>query len=590
MKKQILTIAAFFLLVISCKDYLNEEHVSGIGYSYYNTESGIEDLVRSAYVPLRTFGGTNAGLKISCHGTDIWESTNVADGNEFQKYTSALNSATAVLNTVWSDFYLGISRCNIAINRIPNISGTQFLLTDTGKKQRMGEVKFLRAYYYFILVQQFGKIPLMLEENISVLNEMKRANVADIYNAIIADLRFASDYLPATQSETARPTQSAAQHLLAKVYLTRGSAITEARGQKGTDMDSSAYYAEKVVQYKGSLLSDYNDARKQTNENNKEVLFAVQYAKNLLYNASSDINRNLSHFFYTMQYMTIGGLTLDINYGQAWVRLRPTDYFYDLYDLKNDSRFYKTFKTTWLSNHTGTIPKWSATDAPSPDLIGKNKFGLGDTALYFTMNTNATDQQITSKPYTWRPRNKFTDRVYPQYQYHLDPNRTTAGDSNGTLDFKLMWLSETYLIAAEAYGRKGDYAKAADYINIVRRRAAYKEGEIKPKQTYTFDGVAIADISKSTEKQMEITIDKINSFEKLRDFILEERAREFCGDNERFFDLTRTETFYDRIVKYNKFAPEGIKQWHKLRPIPQNHIDRLANAGPLSEEQNEGYY
>ena len=161
MKKRILTIIAFFLLVSSCKDFLKEEFVSGIGYSYYETENGLEDLVRSAYVPLRSWGGQPQGYKMTNDGTDIWEFTNVSDGNEFHMYTSDLNPANAAFYTVWTAFYTGISRCNIAINRIPGIKGTKFLMTDTGKKQRLSEAKFLRAYYYFELVQIFGKVPLL---------------------------------------------------------------------------------------------------------------------------------------------------------------------------------------------------------------------------------------------------------------------------------------------------------------------------------------------------------------------------------------------------------------------------------------------
>ncbi|HAZ03389.1 MAG: hypothetical protein A2W90_00020 [Bacteroidetes bacterium GWF2_42_66] len=586
MKKKIFIIIAMFFFITSCKDFLKEEFVSGIGYTYYDTESGIEDLVRSAYVPLRTWGGTDKGLKMTCHGTDVWEYTDVSDGNEFHMYTSAINPANAIFYSVWSDFYLGISRCNIAINRIPNITGTKALLTDAGKNARIGEVKFLRAYYYFILVQSFGKVPLLLEENIGVMTDMQRASVADIYNAIISDLRYASDYLPQTQSETARPAQSAAQQLLAKVYLTRGSAITEQRGEKTTDMDSAAFYAEKVITYKGDLLPNYDDARRQTNEKNKEVLFAVEYTTNLLYDGLG----NQSHRFYTMQYMTIGGLTLSMEYGEAHVRLKPSDYFFDLYDLKNDSRFYKQFQTVWYSNNSATIPKWTTAYAPSADLVGKNKFAVGDTALYFTMNSVADNTTIEKRPYTWRPRNKFTNRVFPEYKYHLDPKRPSPSSSVGSLDFELLWLSESYLIAAEAYGRKGNYTKAAEYINVVRRRAAYKEGEIKPKEYYKYDGGKFEDLAKSTESAMEITPDKINSFEKLRDFILEERAREFAGDDERYFDLVRTETFHDRVVRYNKRCYAAVKSWHKLRPIPQNHIDRLQNKGSNEEEQNEGYY
>ena len=58
----------------------------------------------------------------------------------------------------------------------------------------------------------------------------------------------------------------------------------------------------------------------------------------------------------------------------------------------------------------------------------------------------------------------------------------------GGRNFVRMRLGETYLIAAEAYGRKGDFEKAASLINVVRKRAAYKEGEAKPQEWWQIDG------------------------------------------------------------------------------------------------------
>ena len=52
----------------------------------------------------------------------------------------------------------------------------------------------------------------------------------------------------------------------------------------------------------------------------------------------------------------------------------------------------------------------------------------------------------------------------------------------------------------------------------------------------------------------------------------------------------RTEKFYEWVKKYNSEAEAAIKPYHKLRPIPQTHIDRLDPVGPIEEEQNEGYY
>jgi len=104
MKKYIMILAAILLSATSCQDFLKEEFVSGIGYTYYDSENGVEDLVRSAYVPLRNWGGTAEGIKMTCHGSDTWEYTNVSDGNEFHMYTSALNPAIAVFYTSWSNF------------------------------------------------------------------------------------------------------------------------------------------------------------------------------------------------------------------------------------------------------------------------------------------------------------------------------------------------------------------------------------------------------------------------------------------------------------------------------------------------------
>jgi hypothetical protein len=404
---------------------------------------------------------------------------------------------------------------------------------------------------------------------------------------MISDLTLAANYLPASQTDYARPTQAAAQSLLAKMYLTRGSAVTEDRGTKSSDMDSTVYYAQKVIDFKGDLLSDFNDANRQDNEKNKEVLFAVQYTSDPLFNGSG----NGMHRFFTIQYEVIQGMQRDMNYDVAWIRACPTDYLYDLYDPTIDSRFYKSFQNVWYCNVTNEaqLPKWTAANAPSPDMVDKPRFKYGDTAIYVSMHQNVPDAEINRKAYWWYPRNKF-NRQLPQYRYHLDPYRASVESTIGTLDFKLLWLSDTYLTIAEAYGRKGDYSKAVEYINKVRKRAAYKEGEIKPGEVLTVHHGDPAKFTSNTESEMCITVEQINSSEKLRDFILDERGREFCGTFDRRFDLLRTETFFDRIKKYNAPAAVNIKEFNKWRPIPQNHIDRLKNPGTVEEEQNPGYY
>jgi hypothetical protein len=243
---------------------------------------------------------------------------------------------------------------------------------------------------------------------------------------------------------------------------------------------------------------------------------------------------------------------------------------------------------TFYSNIASSFPKWDATNAPSPDLVGKPKFAAGDTAVYLTLNTGLPDNVRLSKPYLWVTRNKYTTRLYPSLNKFIDPGRPDKNTDAGVRDFILMRLAETYLIAAEAYGRKGNFDKAAQYINVLRQRAAYKNGEVKPKEYYTVEGGNIADITTSTESQMMVTPATLASVNFI-DFMLDERAREMNGEHWRWYDLVRVEKLVERVKKYNKQAG-NIRDFHKLRPIPQSHIDRSTNQLPPDQAQNPGYF
>jgi starch-binding outer membrane protein, SusD/RagB family len=497
MKKYIVFSLLLSLSCFSCQKFLEEEQVSNVSYEFYDTEKGIEALVLSAYEPLRFWQSGENGIQMSLLGTDIHRFTGVASGTEFHLYTQKLNPTTAPFATMWNSFYKGINSCNIAINRIPKVQGLLALKTQLGKDRRQAEAHFLRAYYYFTLVQGFGRIPLLLEENLIVKDDIKRSSEASVYEAIIADLTFAAANLPETQTEYARPVRAAAQHLLAKVYLTRGSAVTEQRGQKPSDMDSATVYAERVIATRGALLPNFHDSRRPDNDKNKEVLFAVQYTTNLLANGVG----NRSHLDFVSQYDLVsgGGMVRDKPNGRALIRVSPSNYFYDLFDRKSDSRLYKAYKMVWFCNTTDAtrIQKWTAATAPTTALVDKPKFALGDSAIVCSFDNDKSvtipDAEIAKRPYVFLPKNKWTIRMAPHYQYHLDPNRIGVNDDAGFYDFRLMWLSETYLIAAEAYGRKGDYAKAVQFINSVRKRAAYKEGERKTLHFVRTDGGNVAE-------------------------------------------------------------------------------------------------
>jgi hypothetical protein len=302
----------------------------------------------------------------------------------------------------------------------------------------------------------------------------------------------------------------------------------------------------------------------------------------------------------------------DIANGRPFRRLQPTDYTIDVFDRKNDSRFYKMFKTAYISNNASTIPKWTDADVTKgyvdASKVGKPKFTVGDTAIFFSVDKGVTDAQIGAKRYTWIPRNKWNASDFFTLIKWLDPTRLDVATETAARDGVIARLAETYLIVAEAYGRKGDYTKAAEYINVLRKRAAYKAGEVKPVHNYKTEGGLYGDVS-STEPALLIDATYWDTAPALEQypasagtkesrfihFMLNERTRELLGELHRWNDLARTETLYERVKAFHPFGKDNIQPYHKLRPIPQAHLERVFKDNrPLTPderaaEQNPGY-
>jgi hypothetical protein len=602
----------------SCDSYLEEKVISGVSYDFFETKTGIEAAVNGAYTTMRWYVGGERYYCFTEYGVDyIWEGADGGQKDAFNKYSVQMNSGASLLYEFWENNYKGINRINTALMYLPKVAD----MTADEKRSREGELRFMRAYFYFDLVQHFGAIPLIMEGNVTeIITDFQRAPVADVYNAIIDDLTFAVDALPdaTRQTQRGRATKWAAAHLLAKAYLTRGSAVKDQRGQQSTDMDRALSYAKSVIESgKFALEGDYTTTFDQKlQKTSSETIFSIEFTTDVQFNGDG----NKMHLYWVPTYENLAGLQRDVNQGRAWKRVRPTPYFQtELFDHLNDARMYKMFKWVYWANKESSIPIWQdkyyyvdedgkTTDdllyETPAELVGKPKFKLGDTAAYFIPkfygakdHTNkvldvAKNRQlqtdVAKSPYTLIPVDNNTNHFFPGLLKWLDPERPDMNYEAGSRNFTRIRLAETYLIAAEAAGRKGDFDAAAEYINAVRRRAAYKEGEIKPKEWTTVDGGDPAKLTASTEQSMQITAADISA--DFVGFMLDERCREMFGEMTRWEDLVRTETLIERVKKFNPDAAVNIKEYHKLRPIPQQHIDRLSPKPPLNEAQNEGYY
>lgn len=534
-------------LAFSCQDALQEDVISQIGNDYLNTAKGLEDGVNAAYTSLRAWYGTERGHNMTEFGTDIY--TNGADGSwKFMNtYTNQFDSQNGHVRELWDEFYRGINTCNAVIERAENVTG----VSDAVKRQRIAEVKFIRAHNYFIMVQLFGPLDLQLAENKVPNKAVSRAPIAAIYDAIIADLQAAIPDLEAAKASNqyGRVTQPAAKHLLAKVFLTRA---TTAAGQSSDYASAEPLLRSVINDYGLTLLPAFEQVHQFGNERNDEVIWAIQYTRNPLTNGGG----NNSHVFYLMEYDVQAGMRRDTQNGRPFKRYRMTKYAINTVfaDRENDSRYKASFIDVYYSNRPGTFN--TSFDLSKPTV----NFALGDTAIYIPGFEMSLEERAT-KPYQVLVPSRYDERLFPGLKKHLDPGRADLTQFEGGRDFIAMRLGETYLLLAESLLRQGKVNEATEAINAVRRRAAFP----------------------GKEAEMEIT-----PAEMTFDFLVEERARELIGEQFRWLDLKRWGLLIERVRLHNEQGGPNIQDFHALRPIPQNQIDR-AEGGPEGFPQNPGY-
>lgn len=530
----------------SCSDILDEKVVSNIGNDYVNTPKGFEDATKAAYSTLRNYYGTQQGLTITEFGTDLYATG--ADGGYkgFHFYDAQLQPTIDYLATIWDETYRGINICNSVIERAPEAT-----LADNIKKLRVAEVKFLRAHYYFLLLQQFGGVDLRLTETLLPTKKTSRSSEADIYKSIIGDLETAiPDLEPKSQSsDYGRATRPAAEHLLSKVYLAKGNSSSKAPD----DYAKAATLASNVINnYTFKLLPDFAGVFDQANQKHSEVVFSVQYTSDPLTNGTG----NSLHLYFGMQYDVQAGMVRDTENGRPFKRLRPTAYCLETVfkDRTNDSRYKKTFKDTWLSNNPGTYTNVFDNSKTSVT------FKAGDTAIFIPGYEIPLAERAKRKYQVLVP-SRYDEALFPTLQKFLDPLRPDRTYEPGSRDYMCFRLAETYLMLAEAQLLTGKVKEATAALNMVRRRAAWP----------------------GKETAMEIKESEMNM-----EMLMEERGRELLGEQTRWMDLKRWGNLVERVKKYNPQAAPNVKEIHLVRPIPQTQIDRT-EGGAASFPQNPGY-
>jgi hypothetical protein len=534
--KRIFLIYMLFPLLFSGCNVLDEDPKTVLPPGgHYNTKTGIETLVNACYARLRGFTASTVNLlQLTEQGTDLFEAG--VDGSvNFDEYNISLTAGQ--ITSVWQDCYIGINACNNVTHYIRSIQD----MADRDKEIREAEARFLRAYMYYHLIMQFGDVHLTLEPTEGVQTEANRTPVTRILDeAIYPDLRYAVEYLPASQADYGRIDVHGAKFFLSYVLL------SDERSAK-TQFDEAAGLAVDVIEKSSySLQENRYMVFDQDNEMNNEIIWSLQFSNDESLRESG----NETHLYFGPKYdANIPGMIRVIQYGRPYSRFKPTQFLSDLYDESMDARYGAYFRDTWYAQ------------------VATGKLEIGDTALFLPKKA-LTKTQIDAGKYTvYNPENSVslgagyptvTNRVYPHMRKFDDVKRPTMNETKGTRDWVCFRVAEAYLLAGEAYYRGGDNANAVKYINILRRNAAIP----------------------GKENAMEITASDLSI-----DFILDERARELCGECKRWYDLKRLGKLLERTMAHNTKAGLSMKPFHLLRPIPQSQIDRCSNVYP----QNSGW-
>lgn len=648
--KFIINIAIFAVVMtaVSCKKtFLDENLKTARSLEFYKTDAGIVSLVTGTYYAVfnTPFNGEHAFSNMA-YGTDEFhvggDNSNIAYtsyGNGLASINAVINGNTITANAQWDNLYIGISYANLIIQNATASTST----ADAIKKTALGEGYFLRAYNYLRLVSQYGAVPLKTSPSTSVELEFTRADPKDVYAKIIADFTQAYNLLGNT-GFPAKITKDAAAHFLAKAYLCRASEINSSwnASTKAADLAAIGPLCDAVIA-NHPLAPNFGDLWKYTapesaNEKLSEIILSAQFTAD-----ASASGSNTQHLYFASRYDDLPQMQRDLSGDRPFSRLATNYFMYRVYDLVNDSRFWKSFRTKSLVNKAGA--PYVTGDVGIMYVINQP----GDTRFPSYKVLNTVPYARTSRPianvYVAYPNGAtadgalFVDVRFPSLSKFFDGSRVGGfNDVRGLRDITLARSAETYLIAAEAKIRlaamgTGAYTDALPYINPVRARAQYQAGEnrtsyydgggasnatlqaglpmsymaensycesnnlnlLAPPTTATILAVASISPLPSQDEYMISTLGYSSPYDRMLCFLLNERSRELAGEYKRWEDLSRTKTLVARAKAFNPDAAPNIKDYHMLRPIPQTFLDGIqasgvALTGPQKQAmQNPGY-
>lgn len=550
----------------SCSDFLDASNKSNVtDKQTFATKEGFNSLVNDAYQHLQNVYA--APLFTSCFsaGTDMY-----ADGRN--KMNEALNTYEILTpeNEDITDLYTYLYSGIRAANSVSYYAQTAQVDEKT-KGQLVGEARVLAAYEYYLLVNNFGGVPIMKGFLTTAGTGYPKSSAADVYAYIISELEdvIGKNVLQASTATKGggRISQETAKAILAKTYL---SAAWDLNKQEY--FSKAATLADEVIAGR-KLTTPFAELWKAdgSGDDNAEFLWDVEYD---LATANNTTSGGTEWSGYYCNYL--GG-------NEDPIKATTSSYVPTLYALhcfkKGDQRYDATFMKelpdmnkgnaantgywTWYKNGESLVGKpvtryysaWYETDADFDSWKAKDPTNRTNTYRIPMDSQTKEAQNMNGKDMEYYDNQSLVYGSSPCKKF--DDCQTATTEKNTCYrDIHIITLPEMYLVAAEAYLKAGDNPKALARLNEVHQRAG---------------------LSALTGT---ITIDDI----------LDENACENFGNEARWMDLRRTQTLVTRCTKYNHEMGDKAAQYigkKLLRPIPQAAID--ANDQLTLADQNPGY-
>ena len=288
--------AAISFGATSCSDYLEEDNKTGETADLaYNTVSGIDGLIQSAYTYTHGWWGKEPSLGLSEMGSDLFYFGYDNKQKSMLKYdisAEALGSNVSdnpCLDQYWEMFYAGIDVCNNALKFVPTCT----VIDDNKKAAYLADAYFLRALYYSQMVAMWGPIPYNSEPITAINTNPVRVPEAEVYANILNDLKLAMENYKKASIMTAKSATGtgrayyySAEALYARVALYAASWLgANAVSGYGNLYNEALTAATDVINNSGAAFySRYSDTWNMNNEEataNTENLFAVHYSNDL---------------------------------------------------------------------------------------------------------------------------------------------------------------------------------------------------------------------------------------------------------------------------------------------------------------------